>query len=108
MFAEFKEDVEQTTEASEAEDPDTHYNLGVAFKEMGLLDEAIALHPLLNAFLGQRPGDHSTRADALDRLREILASERDSSGVMFHVRVAADLSRAGVAFHVHLRPRRRR
>lgn len=41
MFAEFKEDVEQTTEGSEAEDPDTHYNLGVAFKEMGLLDEAI-------------------------------------------------------------------
>lgn len=29
------------TSAAEAEDPDTHYNLGVAFKEMGLLDEAI-------------------------------------------------------------------
>ena len=39
MFAEFKEDVEETS--GEAEDPDTHYNLGVAFKEMGLLDEAI-------------------------------------------------------------------
>jgi len=39
MFAEFKEDVEET--AGQAEDPDTHYNLGVAFKEMGLLDEAI-------------------------------------------------------------------
>jgi tetratricopeptide (TPR) repeat protein len=39
LFAEFKEDVETT--AAEAEDPDTHYNLGVAFKEMGLLDEAI-------------------------------------------------------------------
>ncbi|HYX70938.1 MAG TPA: tetratricopeptide repeat protein, partial [Terriglobales bacterium] len=39
MFAEFKEDVEES--AGEAEDPDTHYNLGVAFKEMGLLDEAI-------------------------------------------------------------------
>ena len=40
MFAEFKEDVEETS--GQAEDPDTHYNLGVAFKEMGLLDEAIA------------------------------------------------------------------
>jgi flagellum-specific ATP synthase len=39
-----------------------------------LLDEAIALQPSLNAFLGQRPGDHSSRGDALDRLREILAS----------------------------------
>lgn len=39
MFAEFKEDVEEGSD--DAEDPDTHYNLGVAFKEMGLLDEAI-------------------------------------------------------------------
>lgn len=39
LFAEFKEDVE--TAAEQTEDPDTHYNLGVAFKEMGLLDEAI-------------------------------------------------------------------
>lgn len=41
LFDEFKEDVEQTSSAGDAEDPDTHYNLGVAFKEMGLLDEAI-------------------------------------------------------------------
>jgi len=39
MFSEFKEDAEAS--AGEAEDPDTHYNLGIAFKEMGLLDEAI-------------------------------------------------------------------
>ena len=39
LFDEFKEDAEAT--AAEAEDPDTHYNLGIAFKEMGLLDEAI-------------------------------------------------------------------
>jgi hypothetical protein len=39
LFDEFKEDAEAA--ASEAEDPDTHYNLGIAFKEMGLLDEAI-------------------------------------------------------------------
>jgi tetratricopeptide (TPR) repeat protein len=39
LFAEFKEGVED--KAEEAEDPDTHYNLGIAFKEMGLLDEAI-------------------------------------------------------------------
>ena len=41
LFDEFKEDMEQSSSAGDSEDPDTHYNLGVAFKEMGLLDEAI-------------------------------------------------------------------
>jgi tetratricopeptide (TPR) repeat protein len=42
MFNELKSELEedQATTAS-AEDPETHYNLGVAFREMGLLDEAI-------------------------------------------------------------------
>jgi tetratricopeptide (TPR) repeat protein len=40
LFEEFKEEVGEAKE--EQEDPETHYNLGVAFKEMGLLDEAIA------------------------------------------------------------------
>ena len=40
LFAEFKEEVEEGS--TEKEDPETHYNLGVAFKEMGLLDEAIS------------------------------------------------------------------
>jgi tetratricopeptide (TPR) repeat protein len=39
LFAEFKEDVEEG--ATDYGDPDTHYNLGMAFKEMGLMDEAI-------------------------------------------------------------------
>jgi tetratricopeptide (TPR) repeat protein len=39
MFAEFKEDAEAGS--MEVEDPETHYNLGVAFREMGLMDEAI-------------------------------------------------------------------
>jgi len=40
IFAEFKHDME-VGGGSTGEDPETHYNLGVAFKEMGLLDEAI-------------------------------------------------------------------
>jgi tetratricopeptide (TPR) repeat protein len=32
---------ENVEEAEAEEDPETHYNLGIAFKEMGLLDEAI-------------------------------------------------------------------
>ena len=39
MFAEFKEDAESGV--GEVDDPETHYNLGVAFREMGLMDEAI-------------------------------------------------------------------
>jgi tetratricopeptide (TPR) repeat protein len=39
LFDEFKEDLEEGS--GQTEDPETHYNLGVAFKEMGLLDEAI-------------------------------------------------------------------
>jgi hypothetical protein len=42
MFDDLKGELEEdkTTTAAE-EDPETHYNLGVAFREMGLLDEAI-------------------------------------------------------------------
>ncbi len=40
MFGELKQDLEADV-ASNEEDPETHYNLGIAFREMGLLDEAI-------------------------------------------------------------------
>jgi tetratricopeptide (TPR) repeat protein len=40
MFGELKQELEDET-AGVDEDPETHYNLGVAFREMGLLDEAI-------------------------------------------------------------------
>jgi tetratricopeptide (TPR) repeat protein len=40
MFSDLRHELEEGTAAAE-EDPETHYNLGVAFREMGLLDEAI-------------------------------------------------------------------
>jgi len=40
MFGELKQELEHDA-ATADEDPETHYNLGVAFREMGLLDEAI-------------------------------------------------------------------
>jgi TolA-binding protein len=41
MFGELKLQLEEEVTAGD-DDPETHYNLGVAFREMGLLDEAIA------------------------------------------------------------------
>jgi pilus assembly protein FimV len=40
MFGDLRHDLEADV-ASTDEDPETHYNLGIAFREMGLLDEAI-------------------------------------------------------------------
>jgi tetratricopeptide (TPR) repeat protein len=40
IFGELKQELEGEPVSSD-EDPETHYNLGVAFREMGLLDEAI-------------------------------------------------------------------
>ncbi len=40
MFGDLKSELESDTNRTD-EDPETHYNLGVAFREMGLLDEAI-------------------------------------------------------------------
>ncbi len=41
IFGEFKEEMEAQAGSTEEQDPETHYNLGVAFKDMGLLEEAI-------------------------------------------------------------------
>ncbi|HZP17581.1 MAG TPA: tetratricopeptide repeat protein, partial [Terriglobales bacterium] len=40
MFGDLKQELEGEAAGAD-EDPETHYNLGVAFREMGLLDEAI-------------------------------------------------------------------
>src|SRR5208282_2943564 len=40
MFGDLKEELEQDQAAGD-DDPETHYNLGVGFREMGLLEEAI-------------------------------------------------------------------
>jgi TolA-binding protein len=55
MFGELKQDLEADV-ASTDEDPETHYNLGIAFREMGLLDEAIGeLQKACQAFDHGRP-----------------------------------------------------
>jgi tetratricopeptide (TPR) repeat protein len=55
MFGELKQDLESDSAATD-EDPETHYSLGIAFREMGLLDEAIGeLQKTCQAFDHGRP-----------------------------------------------------
>jgi tetratricopeptide (TPR) repeat protein len=55
MFGELKHELEEEVAAGD-DDPETHYNLGVAFREMGLLDEAIAeLQKVCNAIDRGKP-----------------------------------------------------
>jgi tetratricopeptide (TPR) repeat protein len=55
MFGELKQELEEEVVAGD-DDPETHYNLGVAFREMGLLDEAIAeLQKVCNAIEHGKP-----------------------------------------------------
>jgi pilus assembly protein FimV len=41
VFQEFRAELGEMEEQDQAEDLETHYNLGIAYREMGLLDEAI-------------------------------------------------------------------
>jgi len=41
VFQEFRDELVELGEVDEDEDLETHYNLGIAYREMGLLDEAI-------------------------------------------------------------------
>ena len=51
MFGELKQELEEEPTTAGDGDPETHYNLGVAFREMGLLDEAIAELQKVCAFI---------------------------------------------------------
>lgn len=63
IFTEFKQGLEEPSAASQGEDPETHYNLGVAFREMGLLDESIGeLQKVCQAVERGQPFPHVMQA----------------------------------------------
>ena len=96
MLAHFRQKV---AENIEVEDADSHYDLGLAFKEMGLLDEAIAefqvalrggANPLATLeLLGQcfvEKAQYAVAARVLDRaLRLPGASDADLVGVLYQL-----------------------
>ena len=58
MFGEIKRDLESDVAVAD-DDPETHYNLGIAFREMGLLDEAVGeLQKACHAFERGHPFPH--------------------------------------------------
>ncbi|MCA1635810.1 MAG: tetratricopeptide repeat protein [Acidobacteria bacterium] len=58
IFDEFREAVEDSEEAAEA-DFETHFNMGLAYREMGMLDQSI--QELQTAIEQTAPGDGTTR-----------------------------------------------
>jgi tetratricopeptide (TPR) repeat protein len=96
MLAHFRQKV---AENIEVEDATSHYDLGLAFKEMGLVDEAIAefqvalrggANPLATLeLLGQcfvEKGQYAVAARVLDRaLRLPSASDADLVGVLYQL-----------------------
>lgn len=59
IFDEFREAVEDTEEEDEGEDFDTHYQMGLAYREMGLLDQAVEEFQTATALTA--PGDGTPR-----------------------------------------------
>ena len=96
MLAHFRQKV---AENIEVEDVESHYDLGLAFKEMGLLDEAIAefqvalrggANPLATLeILGQcfvEKAQHAVAARVLDRAMRIPgATDADLVGVLYQL-----------------------
>jgi tetratricopeptide (TPR) repeat protein len=63
IFGEFKQEMEAEASSADEQDPETHYNLGVAFKDMGLLDEAIGeLQKVCHAIDRGHPFSHILEA----------------------------------------------
>jgi tetratricopeptide (TPR) repeat protein len=67
VFDEFKADMGEVGEAeAEAEDLETHYNLGIAYREMGLLEEAIGeFQKVAQSIKGGRPFRYSMQCYTL-------------------------------------------
>jgi tetratricopeptide (TPR) repeat protein len=129
MLAHFRQKV---AENIEVEDSDSHYDLGLAFKEMGLIDEAISefqvalrggANPLATLeMLGQcfvEKGQYAVAARVLDRaLRLPGASDSDLVGVLYqlgrseealgHARPAIDLFERVLSVDIRFRDTARR
>lgn len=67
LLKEFKSKISQEIDESDVE---THYNLGIAYKEMGLLDEAIQEFVLTSRFLNKAYDSYTMIASCLTEKKE--------------------------------------
>lgn len=82
VFAEFKKGVAKTVDANDA---DTHYDLGIAYKEMGLVEDAINEFKVATSNLKKAPdafymmslcnAELGRNAEAINRLKDALNCE---------------------------------
>lgn len=91
VFAEFKKGLEKVVKP---EDVDTHYDLGVAYKEMGLIDDAVGEFSIARkgcigkrkeidclSMIGMLQVSRGDTAAAIDAYRQALASEHSKGDV---------------------------
>ena len=95
VFAQFKKGVEQTVKR---EDSATHYDLGIAYKEMGLLDDAI--HEFEVALDGN---DRKREVDCLSMVGLCRAEKGDAAGAVeaFRRALASDHLTKDAAKAIH-------
>lgn len=66
VFQEFRAELGEMSEKDEEEDLETHYNLGIAYREMGLLDEAIGEFQRVAKAVGEgRPFQYAMQCSTL-------------------------------------------
>jgi tetratricopeptide (TPR) repeat protein len=95
VFNQFKKGVEQTVKA---EDSATHYDLGIAYKEMGLLDDAI--HEFETALAGN---DRKREVDCLSMigLCHLAKADGDAAVASFRRALASDRLTRDAAMAIH-------
>jgi tetratricopeptide (TPR) repeat protein len=95
VFNQFKKGIEQTVKA---EDSATHYDLGIAYKEMGLVDDAI--HEFETALAGK---DRRREVDCLSMIGLCHLSKGDGAGAIaaFRRALASDRLTRDAAKAIH-------
>jgi pilus assembly protein FimV len=85
VFQEFRAELGEMSEKDEEEDLETHYNLGIAYREMGLLDEAIGeFQRVAKAVSEGRPFQYAMQCSTLLALTFMDKQEPKIAALWYH------------------------